>query len=84
LKQLASQQSVTLPTDLSAQDQATKDRLSQLHGDAFDKAYLKDMVTDHKKDVAECKRESTSGSDPQVKQFATQTLPTLQNHLPMA
>ena len=73
-----------MPTDLSAKDKATKERLSQLHGDGFDKAYMKAMVNDHKKDVAEFKRESNSGSDPQVKQFATQTLPTLENHLQMA
>lgn len=41
LKQLASQQGVTLPTEISAKDMATKNRLSQLHGDAFDKAYMK-------------------------------------------
>ena len=84
LKQVASQEGVTLPTDLDAKDKATKDRLSKLHGEAFDRAYMKDMVTDHKKDVSEFKHESDAGTDPQVKQFATQTLPTLQDHLKMA
>lgn len=84
LKQVASQQGVTLPTDLSAKDNATKKRLSQLHGDAFDKAYMNDMVADHREDVAEFKHESSAGRDPQVKQWATQTLPTLEEHLKMA
>jgi putative membrane protein len=84
LKQVASQQGVTLPADLSAKDNATKHGLSQLHGDAFDKAYMNDMVSDHRQDIAEFKHESTAGRDPQVKQWATQTLPTLEEHLKMA
>ncbi len=81
LKQLASQQGVALPTGLSAKDQLTKGRLSSLHGEAFDKAYMKDMVTDHKKDIAEFKHESADGRDPALKQWAGQTLPTLESHL---
>jgi len=81
LKQLASQKDVTLPTNLDAKDQATKDRLSKLQGAAFDKAYMHDMVTDHRKDVAEFKHESMAAKDPAVKNFASTTLPTLESHL---
>ncbi len=84
LKQVASQEGVTLPAGLSAKDNATKQRLSKLHGEAFDRAYMQDMVSDHKTDVAEFKQESNSGKDPQVKQWASQTLPTLEDHLKMA
>ena len=81
LKQLASQKGVGLPTGLDAKDQTTKDRLSKLQGDAFDKAYMQDMVMDHKKDVAEFKHESMSAQDPDLKSWAGETLPTLQSHL---
>ncbi|MBV8819044.1 MAG: DUF4142 domain-containing protein [Acidobacteriaceae bacterium] len=84
LKALASQKSVTLPTDLDAKDQASMDKLSKLNGAAFDKAYMKNMVMDHKKTVAEFQKESNSGKDPDVKAWASKTLPTLQNHLQMA
>jgi putative membrane protein len=84
LKQVAQQKGVTLPTDVSAKDKADMDKLSGLSGDAFDKAYAKHMVMDHKKDVAEFKKESTSGKDNDIKNWATQTLPTLQGHLKMA
>lgn len=84
LKSVAEQKGVTLPTDLSAKDKAEKDRLSKLSGDAFDKAYMRHMVMDHKKDVAEFKRESTAAKDNDVKNFASQTLPTLQKHLERA
>jgi putative membrane protein len=84
LKQLASQKGVSLPTDLDAKDKATKARLEKLKGPQFDQAYMKDMVTDHKKDVAEFEKESKSAKDPDVKSWAGQTLPTLQSHLKMA
>jgi len=84
LKSIAGQLNVTLPSGLDAKDQATYDRLSKLNGAAFDKAYMRDMVSDHKKDIAEFQKEANSGSNADVKNFASQTLPTLQEHLSMA
>lgn len=55
-----------------------------MSGDAFDKAYMADMVKDHKKDIADFQKESSNGQDSDVKQFASQTLPTLQDHLKQA
>jgi len=42
------------------------------------------MLTDHRKDVNEFKMESTNGKDPDVKAFASKTLPTLEDHLKLA
>lgn len=84
LKGLAARKNVTLPTSLDAKDQATMDRLSKLTGAAFDRAYMRDMVADHKKDIADFQREASSGADPDVKTWASNTLPTLQQHLQLA
>src|SRR5436305_2164503 len=81
LKQLASSKNVNLPNEVSAKDKMTKERLSKLSGESFDRAYMQDMVKDHKKDVADFSRESNSAKDPDVKQFASKTLPTLKDHL---
>ncbi len=81
LKQIAQQKGVQLPTDLDAKDKALKDRLSGLSGAQFDHVYMRHMLQDHKMDVAEFQKEANSGSDPDVKNFASQTLPTLQSHL---
>ncbi len=81
LKQAASQSNITLPTDMSAKDKATYDMLSKLSGAAFDRAYARDMVRDHEEDIADFNKESNGGHNPAVKDFATQTLPTLQDHL---
>jgi putative membrane protein len=84
LKQIASNEGITLPAKLDAKDRALKARLSKLSGENFDHAYMDNMVRDHKKDIADFQKESSSGSDPAVKQFASETLPTLQQHLQQA
>ena len=84
LKKVAEQKGITLPTQISAKDQALKDKLSKLKGEQFDRAYMQDMVKDHKKDVAEFKKASTTAKDSDVKNFASKTLPTLEDHLKQA
>jgi len=44
---------------------------------------LKLMLDDHKKDVAEFKKQSTSAKDEDLRSFVSQTLPTLEQHLTM-
>jgi putative membrane protein len=84
LKSLAQTKNITLPTDLNAKDKALRDRLSKMSGAAFDRAYMRAMVTDHTKDVNEFKTEAKSGADADVKSWASNTLPTLETHLKMA
>jgi putative membrane protein len=81
LKEVASSKGLNLPKDISPKDKMLKERLAKLSGTAFDKAYMTNMVKDHKKDVADFSREGSSGADPDVKQFAAKTLPTLKHHL---
>jgi putative membrane protein len=81
LKAVASAKNITLPETLNAKDEATKQKLSSLSGEQFDKAYMSDMVTDHTKDVADFRKESSSAQDTEVKDFAMKTLPTLEDHL---
>jgi putative membrane protein len=80
LTSLASQKGIAAPTEPSAKHKATIDRLSKLSGAAFDRAYMQAMVTDHDHDVAAFKSFSERGDDPELKQFAEKTLPTLQEH----
>ncbi|HEY7170483.1 MAG TPA: DUF4142 domain-containing protein [Vicinamibacterales bacterium] len=84
LKSLAQQKNIMLPSTLDAKDKATVDRLSKLSGAAFDRAYMQDMLQDHRKDVNEFRKESQSGKDPEVKAWAAKTLPTLEEHLRLA
>src|SRR6202047_716371 len=84
LKEVASRESITLPTDISAKDQAIYNRLSKLNGAAFDRAYARAMVKDHETDVAAFQKEANAGKDDSLKSFASETLPTLQDHLKQA
>jgi putative membrane protein len=81
LESIADRLGVTLPNKVNAKDQATKARLEKFSGNEFDQAYMRDMVKDHTKDVAEFQKASSTLSNPDVKNFAEQTLPTLQSHL---
>ena len=81
LKALAAEKNVTLPADVNSEQKAMYDKLSKLSGAEFDKEYVKGMVEDHEKDVAEFKKESTGADGSEVKAFAAKTLPTLESHL---
>ena len=83
LKSVARENNVTLPTEVSAEQKEDMDKLSKLSGAAFDKEYVKMMVEDHEKDVADFQKQSESAADADVKAFATKTLPTLKSHLEM-
>jgi putative membrane protein len=84
LKSIAQHRGITLPSDLDPKDKALMTRLSKLHGTTFDRTYIRNMVTDHRQDVAAFRRESTSGKDPEVKAWAARMLPTLEEHLKQA
>ncbi|HEX9048139.1 MAG TPA: DUF4142 domain-containing protein [Verrucomicrobiae bacterium] len=58
--------------------------LKTLSGPAFDQAYLSDMVSDHAQDITKFETASRELTDPQLKQYATSTLPTLRQHYHMA
>jgi putative membrane protein len=77
-------ESVTLPTEMSADAKASQEKLSGLSGAEFDKAYMEEMLKDHKKDISAFQEEAQQGKDPEVKNWAEKTLPTLQEHHTLA
>ena len=84
LMTLASSKGMTLPTALDEKHQKDVTKLSAMSGAEFDRAYSKMMLSDHNKDVSEFEKQSTKATDPDLKAFASKTLPTLQEHLQMA
>jgi putative membrane protein len=84
LTSLAQQKGVTVPSELEAKDQKEVDRLGQLDGKKFDRAYLKAEVRDHQEMLSLLQKEAKSGKDPDLKSFAQDTIPTVQKHLDMA
>jgi putative membrane protein len=84
LMKIAQDKGLAAPHALEPEHEALRDRLSKLSGAAFDREYIREMVKDHQKDVASFRKHATAASDPEVKQFASSTLPTLEKHLDRA
>jgi putative membrane protein len=84
LKEVASKKGISLRDSLNVTDKALYNRLSKLSGNDFDKAYMQAMIKDHEEDVAEFRRESQSAKDPDIREFTSKTLPTLEEHLRLA
>lgn len=84
LKEAAMKDNINLPTDLNPKDEQTYDSLSKLSGAEFDKAYMRDMLEDHERDVADFRREANGGQKDAIKSFAAETLPVLESHLKQA
>ena len=83
LSAVAGQMGVTPPTEPSKKQKADHDKMSKLSGDKFDRAFAKHMVMDHKKDIADYKKQAKMKNDPTAG-YASDTLPTLEKHLETA
>ena len=84
LKQLATSKGANVPAAVGKSQQKDVDKLQKLSGADFDRAYMKQMVSDHKTDINDFQKEAKSGKDADLKSFATTTLPTLQEHMTLA
>jgi putative membrane protein len=84
LMQLAQSENLTLPTQLDTKHKSEMDSLGAMSGNAFDTAYMQQMVQDHRKTVADFQKQAQSGSDPALKSFAQKYLPIIQQHLQLA
>jgi putative membrane protein len=83
MKPVAQQIGVAVPTNVSKKDKATIGKLGALSGPAYDQAYIKDMVKDHKQDLSEFQMEASSGQDQTVKDAASQGSQVIAQHLQM-
>jgi putative membrane protein len=84
LADLAVRKSAILPAGISADQQKEVDRLNLLNGADFDRAYAAQMVKAHKADLKAFKRAAEDADDPDLKAFAADLVPVIQDHLSMA
>ena len=73
-----------LPTALDSTHQSKLETLKGLKGDDFDKQYKSDQVTAHKNAVDLFKRYADGGENAELKAWAAQTRPHLEEHLKLA
>jgi putative membrane protein len=84
MKPVAHQLGVDVPDQVSKKDRNVMNKLQGLSGAAYDQAYIKDMVKDHKGDLSEFQAEASSGLDQTVKDAAAQGSKVIAQHLQMA
>jgi putative membrane protein len=84
LTALAQSKNISIPKEADKQHQKTAEMLTKKHGANFDREYMRDMVKDHEKAVQLFSTVAKEAQDADIKAFANQTLPTLQEHLQMA
>src|SRR5215469_13463710 len=84
LVQILSQKGATISDMPTWMDKKVISHLQGLKGTDFDMAYMKRMVSDHKDTIKLFQKQVESGDDADVKNFASKTLPTLEEHLRLA
>jgi len=84
LKQIAEQKGIELLQELPDDAQELYDELQQKSGAEFDQAYMDEMVSDHEEDVEKYESYLEPAQDPDLRNYAEQTLPTLKEHLELA
>lgn len=84
LRALAATKGVSLPTKLDSKHQSELDDLSKIDAKKFDAAYADTMAKVHKDAVGLFETASKKSKDADIRTFAKNTLPTLQQHLDMA
>jgi putative membrane protein len=85
LAALARRKNVEVPKALDEKAQDRLDGLRDETGRDFDEEYLDFMIDEHQRVIREFERQAErEGEDPDVKGWASQTLPTLRTHLDQA
>jgi len=69
------------PQQLDAQHRALLDKLNTASGGAFERLYKADQIKGHREAIAMFEHYSRRGDNPDLKKWATDTLPTLHKHL---
>lgn len=85
LKALADKKNVKVSAEPSFTQKASLMMLEKRDGKNFDSKYADDVGVDaHKSAVSLFEKASESADDPEIKAFASKTLPTLKHHLDQA
>ena len=81
IRALAVTKNISIPKTPGADEQKVISKLSGKSGKDFDKAYIDEMIYDHKADIKLFETAAKKCLDPDAKSFAVKTLPLLQEHL---
>jgi putative membrane protein len=74
---------VLLPKKMTKEDQAVFEKLSALSGDAFDKAYIAEMIKDHRQDLRDFRAEASVAYDTDLQAEVVKAGAVLREHMQM-
>jgi len=81
LQPLAQARGISINQSLDPKHQQKVEKFQKLGGNEFDQEYAKAMLRDHQKNIALYERAAQQLQDPDVRRYAQNTLPKLQQHL---
>jgi putative membrane protein len=84
LAQLAQKDGLPMPSAMGSDEEKKLQKFSSLNGQDFDRAFIRHEIKDHKQDIKEFSKEAKNGTNPDLKDYASKTVPQLQQHLSMA
>jgi putative membrane protein len=84
LMQITNKLGLSLPAEDDRMFIQVRDNLSKLKGADFDRMYMNEMVDGHTKVANEFESYVNTGTNPDLKAWASKTLPTVREHLQQA
>lgn len=84
LAALAQSKGMTPASNMDGPHETLYQQFQSLSGQSFDRAYMNGQMQDLTMVIQAFQSEADTGSDPQVRSFAEQNLPTMLQHLQMA
>jgi putative membrane protein len=82
--ELAEQNDMAIRLEVGPAGQQVGERLEDLEGAEFDRAYMREMIRQHEQDLAFFQRMARWAGTLEVRQLASSGVPTLQDHLALA
>lgn len=81
LEALAQRKQITLPTDMSDDDRSKIENVTDNEGIEFDRKFVDEVINVHKDKINEYENLARDSEDPEIREFAINTLPTLRMQL---
>jgi len=83
LKSVLGENASALPTSLDRKHARMIDQLQRASGQQFDRLFIQQQLQAHREAISLFRNYARRGDNPELKQFAQETLPTLEHHLQM-
>ena len=84
LAALINSEKIEVPTGIGKEGQETFSKLAKLKGDEFDREFVRGQIEDHGHDLERFGQERSSTKNEGVRQFASETIPILEQHHKLA